>query len=344
MRCMKRKSSTANPSLRLAATLLAPAVPALALSMVLYNPDDAFLNQYSDGGSFPLREHNFGATVCGPCGGTVVRADYSAVAVSSDSVKRPLMRFDLTQLPANVEITGAELWLRVSHNPGAGPDSNNQVVYFFHEVLESWVEGTQTALNGGHQPGAVSWDARMEGAALGSPVGEVPWATPGGTFAATAFAGAGPFAVHGGGGVFSFDFAPGGTGNGVQVLQNWYDSPADNHGFTILIWLAGSNTDDRDLETAWYSSEATGIPDAARPQLEIFFDIVDPPPQTNFTTGVVLDWPSVAGETFAVLQSTNLLGEAFEVIDGDVPATPPLNSYTVGIDNVSSAAFRVDID
>jgi YD repeat-containing protein len=52
---------------------------------------------------------------------------------------------------------------------------------------------------------------------------------------------------------------------------------------------------------------------------------------------VLLQWPSVSGRTYSVDRATNLLdGSGFSTIENDLPATPPVNSYT----NSSTHAFE----
>ncbi len=227
------------------AMLAAPtrAVEAPMGTMTLFDPEDTFINSL-DIPTHPLAEYNYGGLYsCGACGGNVVRADIQ---------KRPLLKFDLSGLHSgHVEITEATLRWRTTFRIGTVGS------FAFHRLTEPWVEGTggTTSINGDFQAGSVSWDAREEGAAVDDPTGQVDWATPGGTFDATPFHTANNVTTAN---QQAFTF----NQDGLDVLTDWANNPANNHGFIILV---SPDT----FETAFYNSERAFSTDDERPRLDV---------------------------------------------------------------------------
>jgi hypothetical protein len=61
-------------------------------------------------------------------------------------------------------------------------------------------------------------------------------------------------------------------------------------------------------------------------------------------TNFVLQWSSVAGKKYALQTSTNLLAGFTEWVTNHVPATPPINSHTVSVNQVRSRYYRVLVE
>jgi hypothetical protein len=55
---------------------------------------------------------------------------------------------------------------------------------------------------------------------------------------------------------------------------------------------------------------------------------------------IVLSWPSLPGKTYDVLSATSPTG-AFTPIVSDLPATPPVNSYTSAIESPGARYFKI---
>jgi hypothetical protein len=45
--------------------------------------------------------------------------------------------------------------------------------------------------------------------------------------------------------------------------------------------------------------------------------------------GVLLSWASAVGKLYTILQTTNLIAPDWQVLRSDLPATPPVNTFTV---------------
>jgi hypothetical protein len=61
-------------------------------------------------------------------------------------------------------------------------------------------------------------------------------------------------------------------------------------------------------------------------------------------TGFVIRWSSVAGKKYALETSTNLLAGFDGLATNHIPATPPLNTHTVIVDQVRDRFYRVRVD
>ena len=61
-------------------------------------------------------------------------------------------------------------------------------------------------------------------------------------------------------------------------------------------------------------------------------------------TNFVIQWSSVAGKLYAIQTATNLLAGFGGLVTNHVPATPPLNTATVSMDQVRSRYYRVMVE
>lgn len=130
------------------------------------------------------------------------------------TIRRGLMRFDLSPIPRGSTITSVSLRLYMSQTQ-AGTNSVSM-----HRCLLAWTEGSAFAFGGaGAAPGVgdSTWNY------LSYPT--VPWPTPGGAFAASASATKAIGAV----GFYTWST----TAALVADVQAWVDAPATNHGWAF---------------------------------------------------------------------------------------------------------------
>ena len=66
-------------------------------------------------------------------------------------------------------------------------------------------------------------------------------------------------------------------------------------------------------------------------------------PEMTSGTNVVLRWNSITNNTYAVYSATNLL-HGFSVLSSNMPATPPMNTYTDTIHGVKQKFWRVIVE
>jgi len=134
-----------------------------------------------------------------------------------NSERRALMRFDLSSIPTGATITDVSLALELSRRPQA-PGQTITV----HRLLDTWSEGTNVAggnegQGGPAQAGDATWYAREYPGTL--------WGALGGDFdaapsAATVVDQLGPYEWT--------DLEM------VVDVQDWVDTPTDNHGWILL--------------------------------------------------------------------------------------------------------------
>jgi len=176
---------------------------------------------------------------------------------SSGAARRGLIAFDVAAVvPAGSTVRRAVLTLRMSRTSG-GPEPVE-----LHRALASWGEGVSSSTGGQGAPSSpmdATWIHRF--------YDTVPWAVPGGDFAALASA----VAVIDQAGIYTW----GSTAEMVADVQSWVDVPEGNHG-----WLLAGNETAPTTVKAFDSRE--GPDPALRPRLEIEFD---PPCVSNRPAG-----------------------------------------------------------
>ncbi len=131
-------------------------------------------------------------------------------------LRRALLRFDLSAIPAGATVQSATLNLRMDRTRSDFYQVN------VHRVLASWSEGAFAPFGGGGAPamaGDTTWLHRFFGATQS-------WATPGGDFVATPSASTAP-------GFEGFDYAWSGSQLAADV-QQWLDTPTANHGWIVV--------------------------------------------------------------------------------------------------------------
>lgn len=139
------------------------------------------------------------------------------------TIRRGLMRFNLSAIPAGSTITSVTLRLYMSQT-----QSGSQSVGL-HRCSLPWTEGTAFAFGGA---GAVAGVGDSTWNYQAYPT--VPWPSPGGAFAATASATKAVSAV----GFYSWSS----TASLVADVQSWVDAPSSNHGWVIKGNEAASTT------------------------------------------------------------------------------------------------------
>jgi hypothetical protein len=168
------------------------------------------------------------------------------------SIRRALMRFDLSSIPSGATITNATLTLSITK-------ANGVQGIELHKALASWGEGTSDA-TGNEGPGIApttndaTWNFRF----FGSPSN---WASAGGDFAATISASASVPNV----GTVNI------SGSGmVADLNNWLSSPSTNFG-----WIFKGTDETGSVKARRFGSRENGSV-ALQPTLSITYSLVLP--------------------------------------------------------------------
>lgn len=169
---------------------------------------------------------------------------------SSGDVRRGLVQFDLSSIPAGSTITSATLTLFVS--TGASNNGPTETIEL-HKVTQSWSEGPTNPPNlGGHGAPAVSGDVTWSHRNYSSQT----WTTAGGTFSGTISAS-----------TAASEASASRTWTGAGVLadvQGWYTSPSTNFGWL----LKGNEVTD---QTARRISSRQNPTSSERPKLTIVY-------------------------------------------------------------------------
>ena len=128
-------------------------------------------------------------------------------------VRRGLLRFDVSAIPAGATVTSAVLRLTVVRIPVGGPANSN---FELHRLLADWSGGTQAGNSGAPATeGEVTWNSRMHGTG--------GWTDPGAAGDAEATASASQF-VNSISGV-TYEWAGAGV---TRDVQDWMNEPGSN--------------------------------------------------------------------------------------------------------------------
>ena len=199
--------------------------------------------------------------------------------------RRALLRFDLSALPADATLTGAELELSMDRTI-AGP-----VAFSLHRVLASWGEGNATGAGPGGGipaaagPGDSTWQSRFHGQTL--------WATPGGDFDPTASATV-PVGATG-----SYTW----SGPGLLAdLQAWQADPAANFGWLLM----ADETAPAPTAKRFVAREAEAP--AQGPLLRITYTVPAAPPPVATAQSIPASNPLALLALLAVLAATAIAG------------------------------------
>ncbi len=139
-------------------------------------------------------------------------------------VRRGLLRFDLSAIPANATVTSAVLRLTVVRIPVGGPVNSN---FELHRLLADWSGGTQAGNSGAPAAeGGVTWNSRLHGTG--------GWTEPGAASDAESTASASQF-VNSISGV-TYEWAGAGV---IRDVRDWMNEPGSNFG-----WLLRSDNEE----------------------------------------------------------------------------------------------------
>ena len=157
---------------------------------------------------------------------------------ASSSVGRPLLKFDLSAIPAGSTVTAATLSLYQETSGSVGSSPPNPV-YNLHRVTRAWVEGTKQGTG------------TADGATWNSSDGSGAWTTPGGDFD-PAVAASAPANEN-------IDWKTWDVGG---LVTDWVNGANPNHG--MLLNGVGA------ISTLGFASSDNGTA-ANRPKLEVSF-------------------------------------------------------------------------
>jgi len=140
-------------------------------------------------------------------------------------VRRGLLRFDLSTIPAGSTITSATLQLTVGKVPASGQVNST---FDLFRLLANWNEGTKGGNNGSAaSPGEATWNDRMRGMAS--------WATPGAKSDAAGTASASAAVTSADNARYSWSGS-----NLAADVQLWVDNPSQNFGWLLTSRAEGS--------------------------------------------------------------------------------------------------------
>ena len=170
---------------------------------------------------------------------------YSGLTLRS-GIRRGLIRFDLTSIPAGSTITSTSLELTLIQT--TGPDGPATL----HRVLADWGEGTSLS-GGGLGAAATAGDATW----LERFYGTAPWAVAGGDFSGVP---SGTTTIVATAGTQTF----GSTSGLVADVQAWIDNPGQNFGWAVL-------GDEQTLQSARRFASREYVVPAQAPRLLVSF-------------------------------------------------------------------------
>jgi hypothetical protein len=177
------------------------------------------------------------------------------------SIRRGLIQFDLSSIPAGSIITGATLTMRDVMGLNGDPDVS------LHRTLADWGEGASFQAGGMGAAAAendATWLYRFYDAA--NPASSPAWSTAGGDFSPTISASSIVSDDLGNGQLFAWS----GAGM-VADLQFWLDDPSQNFG-----WLVQGDESRGQSAKRLNSSDST-IPPNVPPELVITYQVVPEP-------------------------------------------------------------------
>jgi hypothetical protein len=190
-----------------------------------------------------------------PDNGAGAHSAFFVGVTQQNSPRRALIRFDLTRLPAGVDIRSVQLELFTEMGQGG-----LQTVTA-HRLTTTWGEGFTTVIGAGGsgaaaQPGDVTWNSRFHPS--------IPWGTFGGEFSTTA-SGLGSATTTGGRALIS------GAGM-LDDVKAWIANPQQNHGWILLGNEVGTGNAKR-----FTSREGTTVANRPKLILELAVDPSEEP-------------------------------------------------------------------
>ncbi len=190
-------------------------------------------------------------------------------------VRRGLLRFDLSAIPAGATVTSAVLRLTVVRIPFGGPMNSNFKLY---RLLADWSGGTQAGNSGAPAAeGEVTWNSRLHGTG--------GWTVPGAASDAESTASASQF-VNSISGV-TYEWAGAGV---ARDVQDWMNEPGSNFG-----WLLRSDNEESRRTARAFAALESGnnsgtleISYTVRTNLPPTVAITNPTNGAVFTTGAIV--------------------------------------------------------
>jgi hypothetical protein len=228
----------------------------------------------------------------------------------SSGLRRGLIAFDLSSIPANATITGATLSMFLFQS---GPGFTTGSVSL-NKVLRNWGEGASNAGEPGGagvqaEPGDATWVHTFYSSVL--------WTTPGGDFSATASATA-PITTA------NMTYSWSGSGL-IADVQSWVSTPSTNFGWVIL-----GNEMDPGTAHRFNSDENTSNP----PQLTVTFEV---PTLANISTRLRVETGDNVLIAGFIVTGTELKRIIVRAIGPSLPFAGVLANPTLELRNSSGA-------
>ena len=141
---------------------------------------------------------------------------FAGLIANFSGVRRALMRFDLSSVPAGATVTSSSVTMQVTKTSFA---TSGDFGFSLHQLTRDWGEGGSLGTGTGAlaQPGEATWNQAM--------AGSVAWTTPGGDFISPASA------SRLVGGLGSYTWSSAGLASDVQ---GWIGSPSSNMGWILI--------------------------------------------------------------------------------------------------------------
>jgi len=180
---------------------------------------------------------------------------FDAGTDGAGGIRRGLVRFNLSSIPAGSTVTSATVQLTVVKVPGNGPVNST---FDLFRLLAGWNEGSKGGNNGATATsGEATWNARMQGTAN--------WTTPGAKNDAVTTASASATVSSADNAKYSW------SGSGlVADVQFWVNSPSQNFG-----WLLTSRSESSFRSVRGFASRQSG---AGAGTLVVNYTPPPPPP------------------------------------------------------------------
>ncbi|MFN7022097.1 MAG: DNRLRE domain-containing protein, partial [Phycisphaerales bacterium] len=139
---------------------------------------------------------------------------------SAGNIRRALMQFDLTSIPAGSTVTAVTLTIYIEATSGGRPTETIQL----RRITQSWSEGTSGAgsTTGGNGDAATAGDVTWTHRVFSTQT----WSTAGGSFSGTT---SGSASVSSAAGPRTFSAA-----GMVTDVQNWLNTPSTNFGWMLV--------------------------------------------------------------------------------------------------------------
>lgn len=140
---------------------------------------------------------------------------FAGLIVNTSGIRRALMHFDLSSVPAGSTVSSAAVTMQVTKTSFATSGDFN---FSLHRLTRNWGEGTSfgTGTGAAAQPGEATWHQAM--------AGSTPWTTTGGDFTSPASA------SRLVGNLGSYTWSSAGLASDVQ---GWIDSPSSSFGWIL---------------------------------------------------------------------------------------------------------------